>query len=137
MKIHGAFAAALMAGSLLTGVFCLSAAAQDVRTTVVDETGGVITPLLGDAAYARTAITGVEAGASHIRLANIKDDTVRNYVEIYGLHDRATLGSFTVDVPAKGAVQFQPESMIFSIAPLNWDQPIVLYVENGRDKQLW
>ncbi len=131
MKIHSAFAVALLAGA-----FCLPAGAQEARPSVIDESG-VTTPPLGDAAYARTAITGVEAGASVIRLANLRDEPVRNYVEIYGLHDRATLGSFPIDVPAKGSVQFQPESMIFSIAPLNWDQPIVLYVENGRDKQLW
>lgn len=136
MKTHTAFAAALLAG-----VLSLPAAAQNAREEarggVIDESGNVVTPPLGDAAYNRTAIIGVEAGASHIRLANFKDETVRNYVEIYGLHDKAPIGSFTLDVPAKGSVQFQPESMIFSILPLNWNQPIVLYVENGRDKQLW
>jgi hypothetical protein len=91
----------------------------------------------GAEAYTKTAITRVAAGASYIRLANLRDEPTRNYVEVYGLTDKATLGSFVVDVPAKASVQFQPETMIQTFAPVNWDQPLVLYVENGRDKQVW
>lgn len=138
MKSHVALKTALLAAdlifkaALLAAAFILPAAAQDARDTT-----GPYVPPPGHADYNKTAIIGVEAGASHIRLANLRDETVRNYVEIYGLGDRQTLGSFTLDVPAKGSIQFQPESMIFSILPLNWDQPVVLYVENGRDQQLW
>ena len=138
MKTHVALKTALLAAdlifkaALLAAVFILPAAAQDAR----DPTGPYVPPP-GNPAYNKTAIIGVEAGASHVRLANLRDEAVRNHVEIYGLGDRHTLGSFTLDVPAKGSVQFQPETMIESFAPLNWNQPIVLYVENGRDKQLW
>lgn len=91
----------------------------------------------GSEAYNKTAITGVVPGASFIRFSNLRDEATRNYVEIYGVTDRQTLGSFVVDVPAKATVQIQPERMIFTFAPVNWNQPIVLYVENGRDKQVW
>lgn len=97
--------------------------------------GSLLPP--GAEAYNKTAITGVVAGSSFIRFANLRDAATRNYVEIYGLTDKATLGSFVVDVPAKATVQIQPERMIYTFAPVNWSQPIVLYVENGRDKQVW
>lgn len=115
----------------------LSAAflSASVPTSAQADTASALPP--GAEAYNRTAITGVEAGASFIRLANLRDQPTRNYVEIYGVSDRASLGSFVVDVPAKASVQFQPELMIQPFAPVNWNQPIVLYVENGRDKQVW
>jgi len=94
-------------------------------------------PPIGADAYNKTAIINVEAGQSYVRLANFGAESTRNYVEIFGLADRVTLGSFVVDVPAKATVQFQPELMIHTFAPVNWDQPIALYVENGRSSQLW
>ncbi len=87
--------------------------------------------------YNKTAIVGIENGQSLVRLANLRDEPTRNYVDIYGLTDKATLGSFTVDVPAKASIQFMPELMIYTFAPVNWEQPVVLYVKNGRDKQVW
>lgn len=116
-----------LSGLLTAGI----AGAADVGTTVFP-----VEPDL-NAAYAKTAITGVTAGSSFIRFANLRGQATRNHVEIYGLTDKATLGSFVVDVPAKATVQVQPERMIFTFAPVNWDQPVVLYVENGRDKQVW
>lgn len=91
----------------------------------------------GTDAYNKTAITGIVAGSSFVRFTNLRGEATRNHVEIYGLTDKQTLGSFTVDVPAKATVQIQPERMIYTFAPVNWNQPIVLYVENGRDKQVW
>ena len=91
----------------------------------------------GSEAYTKTAIIGIEAGASFIRLSNFLEQPTRNYVEVYGVADRAALGGFTVEVPAKATVQFQPEHMFETFASVNWNQPIVLYVENGRDKQVW
>lgn len=108
-------------------------------SSLAADAGATVFPTEPDlnAAYAKTAITGVTAGASFIRFANLRGQATRNYVEIYGLTDKATLGSFVVDVPAKATVQIQPERMIYTFAPVNWDQPVVLYVENGRDKQVW
>ena len=106
--------------------------ATDVGTTLYP------TPVVpGAAAYNKTAITGIEAGSSFVRFANLRDAPVRNHVEIYGLADKQTLGSFVVDVPAHATIQIQPERMIYTFAPVNWNQPVVLYDENGRDKQVW
>ncbi|MCB2107842.1 MAG: hypothetical protein KDE14_09095 [Rhodobacteraceae bacterium] len=91
----------------------------------------------GDA-YIKTPIIGVEAGRSLIRFANLDDTvTATNYVEIYGLGSQATLGSFQVDVPPKASIEVRPEQMIQTFAPVDYDQPLVLYVENGRAKQLY
>lgn len=121
---------ALALSGVLTAGLSLAA---DVGTTVFP------LPVEPDlyAAYNKTAITGVTAGSSFIRFANLRSQATRNYVEIYGVTDKATLGSFVVDVPAKATIQVQPERMIFTFAPVNWNQPVVLYVENGRDKQVW
>ncbi len=118
---------------ILSGLLTAAGAdAADVTTTIFP------TPVIpGAAAYNKTAITGIEAGVSFVRLANLSDAATRNYVEIYGLTEKQTLGSFTVDVPAHASVQIQPERMIYTFAPVSWNQPIVLYVENGRGKQVW
>jgi len=87
--------------------------------------------------YSSTAIVDVVAGTSFIRLANLRDEAVTNHVEVYGLETKELLANYTVDVPAKASVQFRPDTMIQTFAPVNYDQPVVVYVENGRDKQLW
>jgi hypothetical protein len=126
-KIAAARLAAVMTVSLFTTAMPLNAGAAEAAAA----------PLPPADATNKTAIVRVAAGASYIRLANMLDKPTRNYVEVYGLSDQATLGSFVVDVPAKASVQFQPEKMLQTFAPVNWDQPLVLYVENGRDKQVW
>jgi len=88
--------------------------------------------------YNKTPIVGYTAGPSHIRLANMRDEgTVTNYISIWGQDEKAWLGRVQVEVPAKASVTIQPHLMLQTFAPVNWSQPIVLYVENGREKQLW
>jgi len=88
-------------------------------------------------AYNKTPIVAIEAGKSHVRLANFRDEPVKNYVDIYGIDDKQILGSFELTVPAKASIQFTPETMIQTFAPVNYNQRVVLYVENGREAQLW
>ncbi|MGE4063580.1 MAG: hypothetical protein AB7E79_09445 [Rhodospirillaceae bacterium] len=88
--------------------------------------------------YAKTPILGYTPGVSLIRLANLRDEgIVTNTITIYGLDEKNVLGTVQVDVPAKASVSVEPHLMLETFAPVNWRQPIVLYVENGRDKQLW
>lgn len=88
--------------------------------------------------YGKTPILGYTPGASHIRLANMRDEgTVTNYITIYGLDEKQVIGTVQVDVPAKASVGIQPHLMLETFAPVNWRQPVVMYVENGREKQLW
>lgn len=89
-------------------------------------------------AYNRTPIVGYQPGASQIRLANMRDEgMVRNYISIWGQDEKQWLGTVQVDVPAKASVWIEPHLMLETFRPVNWEQPIVLYVENGREKQLW
>jgi hypothetical protein len=96
------------------------------------------TPGIGDA-YIKTAIIGIEKGRSGVRLANFLDEPTRNYLSLYGVDDERVLGHAEIDVPAKASVQFtRPEQLPWiGTGPINWDQPLVIYVENGRQKQLW
>lgn len=88
--------------------------------------------------FSRTPILGYTPGESQIRLANMRDDGVAtNTITIYGLEEQRVLGTVQVDVPAKASVWVEPHLMLETFAPVNWRQPIVLYVENGREKQLW
>jgi hypothetical protein len=88
--------------------------------------------------YNKTPIVGYTAGQSQIRLANMRDEgTVTNYISIWGQDEKRWLGSVQVDVPAKASLAIEPHLMLQTFAPVNWSQPIVLYVENGREKQLW
>jgi hypothetical protein len=99
----------------------------------------VSAPLPGFAdPFGRTPILGYTPGSSQIRLANMRDEgTVTNYITIYGLEDKQALGTVQVDVPAKASVAVEPHLMLETFTPVNWRQPLVLYVENGREKQLW
>ena len=88
--------------------------------------------------YNKTPIIGYTPGESQIRLANMRDEgTVTNYISIWGQEEKRWLGSVQVDVPAKASVAVEPHLMLETFAPVNWRQPVVLYVENGREKQLW
>lgn len=88
--------------------------------------------------YNKTPILGYIPGESQIRLANMRDEgPVRNYISIWGQTEKKWLGTVQVDVPAKASVSIEPHLMLHTFAPVNWRQPIVLYVENGREKQLW
>jgi len=90
------------------------------------------------AASGKTAITGVYAGQSVIRFANPHSDKpARLTVDVYGVSDKAMLGRFELEVPAKASVQVRPEEALQTFAPVNWDQLVVLYVASNRDKQLW
>lgn len=88
--------------------------------------------------FNKTPIIGYTPGESRIRLANLRDEgTVTNYISIWGQDEKQWLGTVQVDVPAKASVSIEPHLMLQTFAPVNWRQPIVLYVENGREKQLW
>lgn len=94
----------------------------------------------GDA-YRNNAIIGLDPQTSYIRLANFRDERepVRNYVEVYGLDRQKPLGRFEIDVRPKAAVQLSYRSII-GLAGIPYDvaaaQDLVLYVQNGREKQL-
>ncbi len=129
----------LRAKLLAFGATTLAALALAGATASFKAMAGEAAPLpgFGDV-WNKTPIVGIEPGTSFVRFANLRDEgAVTNYVEIFGLDDRKTLGSFQVEVPAKASVQIDPARMIQTFAAVNWDQPIVLYVENGREKQLW
>jgi hypothetical protein len=88
--------------------------------------------------YGKTPILGYRPGESQIRLANMRDEGITtNYISIWGLEEKRWLGTVQVDVPAKASVQIEPHLMLETFAPVNWLQPVALYVENGREKQLW
>jgi len=94
----------------------------------------------GDA-YRNTAIVGLDAQASFVRFANFREDgPVRNYVEIYSLDQQRTLGRFEFDVPAKASIQMSYLAIV-GAARLDYSelagQDVVLYVQNGREKQIW
>lgn len=85
----------------------------------------------------RTAIPNVFAGQSSVRIANTETHPARHDIEIYGVNERAPIGRFVVDVPAKASVVFRPEEMIQTFAPVNWNQLLVLYVETSAEGQRW
>jgi hypothetical protein len=88
--------------------------------------------------YNKTPILGYTPGESQIRLANMRGEgTTTNYISIWGLDEKRWLGTVQVDVPAKASVAIEPHLMLQTLAPVNWRQPVALYVENGREKQLW
>ncbi len=88
--------------------------------------------------YGKTPILGYKPGESQIRLANMRDEgATTNYISIWGLDEKRWLGTVQVDVPAKASVAVEPHLMLETFAPVNWRQPVALYVENGREKQLW
>ena len=88
--------------------------------------------------YNKTPIIGYTPGESQIRLANMRDEgTATNYISIWGQREKRWLGTVQVDVPAKASVAVEPHLLLETFAPVNWRQPVVLYVENGRGKQLW
>jgi hypothetical protein len=118
---------------LAAGALLLAGAAQAAEGSVEPRP----TPVNGDA-YIKTAIVGIEKGRSGVRLANFLDEPTRNYVNLYGVAEARVLGRAEVEVPAKASLQFKPEQIPWIVtAPINWDQPLVIYVENGRQKQLW
>ncbi len=88
--------------------------------------------------FNKTPIVGYRPGASQIRLANMRDEGMTtNYISIWGQDEKQWLGTIQVDVPAKASVWIEPHLMLETFAPVNWRQPVVLYVENSREKQLW
>jgi hypothetical protein len=95
----------------------------------------------GDA-YRNNAIIGLDSKTSYIRLANFRDsqEPVRNYVEVYSLTAQKTLGRFEIDVRSKSSIQLSYRS-IMGLAGISLDdaaaQDLVLYIQNGREKQLW
>jgi hypothetical protein len=99
----------------------------------------IIAPLPGFTdPYNKTPILGYTPGESQIRLANMRDEgVVTNYITIWGLTEKQVLGTVQIDVPAKASVAVEPHLLLETFAPVNWRQPVVLYVENGREKQLW
>lgn len=95
----------------------------------------------GDA-YRNNAIIGLDAKTSYVRFANLRDEQepVRNYIEVYSLDAGRALGRFEIDVRSKASIQLSYRS-IMGLAGVSFDdaarQDIVLYVQNGREKQLW
>jgi len=87
--------------------------------------------------YRRTVILGIDPRRSYVRFANMSDQPVTNIVEVYGLDSESTLGRFQITVPAKASVQVRPDQMIQSLLPLDLDQFLALYVENGHTNQFW
>ncbi len=88
--------------------------------------------------YGKTPILGYTPGESQIRLANMRDQgSVTNYISIWGMDEKKWLGTVQVDVPAKASLTIEPHLMLQTFAPVNWSQPVALYVENGRERQLW
>ncbi len=88
--------------------------------------------------FNKTPILGYTPGESQIRLANMRDEgIVTNYISIWGLEEKKWLGTVQVDVPAKASVAIEPHLMLETFAPVNWRQPVAMYVENDREKQLW
>jgi hypothetical protein len=85
----------------------------------------------------RTAIPNVFAGQSSVRIANTDTRPARHEIEIYGVSERAPMGRFVLEVPAKAAIAFRPEEMIQTFAPVNWNQILVLYVETSAEGQRW
>lgn len=88
--------------------------------------------------YGKTPILGYKPGESQIRLANMRDEgTATNIISIWGLDEKRWLGTVQVEVPAKASIAVEPHLMLETFAPVNWRQPVALYVENGREQQLW
>ncbi len=85
----------------------------------------------------RTAIVNVYAGQSSVRIANTGTSPARHEIEVYGVSDRAPIGRFVLEVPAKASLVFRPETMIQTLTTVNWDQLLVLYVTTAADGQLW
>jgi hypothetical protein len=132
-----AFRAALIAGSAALALLAgLSARAQDAAAP---DAQPIAVPLPGFAdPFGKTPILGYDTNRSYIRLANMRDEgIVTNYIQIYGVDEEQVIGTLQVDVPAKASLQIQPHLMLETFAPVNWRQPVVMYVENGREKQLW
>lgn len=95
----------------------------------------------GDA-YRNNAIIGLDVQTSYLRFANFRDEQtpVRNYIEIYSVDAGRALGTAELDVFPKSSRQLSYRQLL-GLAGVNVEdaasQEIVLYVQNGRDKQLW
>jgi len=88
--------------------------------------------------FNKAPVLGYTPGESEIRLANFRDEgTVTNYISIWGMDEKKWLGSVQVDVPPKASIAVEPHLMLETFAPVNWRQPVAVYIENGREKQLW
>lgn len=131
------FRAGLLAGAAALALAAgWSARAQE--TAPVTDTS-VEAPLPGFSdPYNRVPVLGYQPGRSALRLANMRDEgATTNIITIYGLDEKQVLGTVQVEVPAKASVQVQPHLLLETFAPVNWRQPVVLYIENGHAKQLW
>ena len=128
-----ALCAAVFVSPALLGI----AQAQDAQG--VDDQIGVPQPVVPqDSGSIITPIINVVAGQSFIRLANLRDaGTVTNYVQVYGLSTQEVLAEFQLEVPAKASIQFQPELMVQNLESVTYDQPMVVYLENGYADQVW
>lgn len=98
-------------------------------------------------AYNNNPVLGFNTSASVIRLANLRepvefgmDATTRNYLEVYSVTQGKTLGTMTVDVPPKASLQVTATEILgmAGITPHRVaDGELVVYIQNGRAKQLW
>ena len=111
-------------------------------STAHAQTVGFAPDINNGSAYNNNAILGFTPDRSYIRFANMRDETesVRNYVEVYSLDSQRVVGRFELDVRPKASRQLSYRSII-GLAGLRYEdaatQDLVLYVQNGRGKQLW
>jgi hypothetical protein len=118
--------------------FSLLAAANTPQA----QTTGFAPDVNNGSAYNNNAIINLDPRRSYVRFANFRDqqEPVRNYVSVYDTTAKRVVGSFELDVRAKAAVQLSYADIV-ARAGLRFDdaseRKLVLYVQNGRDKQLW
>lgn len=125
----------------LAGFAAFVAALTVFAAYAAEGTNGFAPDVENNDAYRNNAIVGLNSSTSFLRFANMRSgEPVRNYVEVYSIDRGRALGRFELDVPAKASIQLNYLEMI-SAAGLYYtdvaDQDLALYVQNGRDKQLW
>jgi hypothetical protein len=116
-------------------MLAFGALAQPVRAQQI----GI--PGTDGSAFRNVAILGLDPQSSFVRFGNFRDgEPVRNYVEVYSLTQGKTIGRFELNVPARGAAQLSFLDIV-SAAGLDLTtastQELALYVQNGREKQVW